>query len=107
MILQRLVKRVAVVVCTSLLVLATGTAVSLLGIELCGGVIEWRRWLADNTGALRIWRFALYAAMAAVWVHIRRTHPLQSVQHQRLLRLEFTVVALLMLLELPPSGGTS
>lgn len=104
--LRQPLKRVALVVGTALLVLAIGTGISLIGIELAGGVIEWRQWLADHTGAFRIWRLALYSAALAYWIHLCRSYPLEPAQHQRLLRLECTVVAALTLLELSSSGGT-
>lgn len=104
--LRQSLKHVALVVGSALLVLAIGTGISLIGIELTGGVIEWRQWLADHTGAFRIWRLALYTAALAYWIHIRRTYHLHPRQHQRLLRLECTVIAVLVLLELQSFGGT-
>jgi hypothetical protein len=98
-------KRIAVVIGAALLTLVIGTAISLIGIELTGGVIEWRQWLADHTGAFRIWRIALYAVTLVYWIHLRRTHSLPPARHQRLLRLECTVVALLVLIELQAPGG--
>jgi hypothetical protein len=98
-------KRVALVLGAALLTLVIGTGISLIGIELAGGVIEWRQWLADHTGAFRIWRLALYAATLTFWIRLRRARPLPPAQHQRLLRLEGTVIALLALIELQSPGG--
>ncbi|WP_307941988.1 hypothetical protein [Pseudomonas mosselii] len=105
--LQQPLKRMAVVLGTSVLAFIAGIGISLLGIELSGGVAEWRQWLASNSGAFRAWRFALYAIAIAYWVHVRRAHALQPAQHQRLLRLECTVIALLVLIELQSFRGAS
>lgn len=99
-------KRAVVLMGTSVLVLLVGIGISLIGIELTGGVIQWRQWLAEHTGAFRIWRLALYTVALAYWIHLRRTYPLHPRQHQRLLRLECTVIAVLVLLELQSFGGT-
>jgi len=98
-------KRIAVVIGAGLLTLLIGTGISLIGIELTGGVIEWRQWLADHTGTFRVWRICLYAVTLAYWIRLRRAHPLPPARHQRLLRLECTVVALLVLIELQSPGG--
>ena len=103
--LQQSLTRLIAVLASAMLVLATGTVVSLIGIELSGGVTEWRQWLTDNTGVFLIWRLCLYAIALTYWLRIRRTYPLQKSHHHRLLRLECTVIALLVLLELPSFGG--
>ncbi|MBT2375350.1 hypothetical protein [Pseudomonas fluorescens] len=107
MTVQRQVRQAVIVFGTAVLVLVLGTGVSLLGIALSGGVIEWRQWLADHSGAFRIWRCVLYAVALAYWIHLRRSHPLLPPLHQRLLRLEYTVIGLLLLLELQALGGLS
>jgi hypothetical protein len=103
--LRQPLKQAAMVAGTALLVLAIGTGISLIGIELTGGLIQWRQWIADHTGAFRIWRIGLYAVTLAYWIRLRRAHPLPPARHQRLLRLECTVVALLVLIELQTPGG--
>lgn len=105
--LRQPLKRMAVVFGTSVLVFIAGIGISLLGIELSGGVIEWRQWLANNTLGFRIWRISLYALVIAYWLRIRRARAMTTPQQHRLLRLECTVIALLVLIELQSLRGAS
>ncbi|PZW50690.1 hypothetical protein F477_01810 [Pseudomonas sp. URIL14HWK12:I3] len=105
--LRQPLKRMAVVFGTSVLVFIAGIGISLLGIELTGGVIEWRGWIANNTLGFRIWRLTLYALAIIYWLRIRRARVLPAPLNHRLLRLECTVIALLMLIELQSLRGGS
>lgn len=97
------VRRISVFVAASALTFITAIGISLLGIELAGGIPEWQQWLKDNTGYFRLWRIVLYSVLAYGWYRLRQRLHRQSItreQHHRLLRTEVALVALLLLLEL-------
>lgn len=96
-------RRITVFVVASALTFIAAIGISLLGIELAGGIPEWQQWLKDNTGYFRLWRIVLYSGLAYGWYRLRRQLHRQGIsteQHHRLLRTEVALVAFLVLLEL-------
>jgi hypothetical protein len=99
----RNVRHISVFVAALALTSIAGIGISLLGIELAGGIPEWQQWLKDNAGYFRLWRVLLYSVLAYGWYRLRRRLHRQGIsteQHHRLLRTEIALVALLLLLEL-------
>ncbi|NNA97395.1 hypothetical protein [Pseudomonas gessardii] len=96
-------RRISVFVVTSALTVIAAIGISLLGIELAGGIPEWQQCLKDNASYFRLWRILFYSALAYGWYCLRRRLHRRGIdpeQHHRLLRTEVALVALLLLLEL-------
>lgn len=92
-------RRITVFVVASALTFIAAIGISLLGIELVGGVEEWRGWLAQHTNAFRLWRMCLYSALAFAWYRLRRRQPLPPLQHRRLLGVEINIIGIIVVLE--------
>lgn len=77
--------------------------ISLIGIELAGGIAQWEQWLKGNAGYFRLWRMLLYAALAYAWYSMHRRLLAQDIDQQQRRQITRTAIALVvaaLLLEL-------
>lgn len=67
----RSLRRVAMIVLWTIMILLVAIAANLFGIVVVGGTERWDRWLIDHRLHLFVWRVFLYAALAIGWWWMR------------------------------------
>lgn len=101
--LHRLRRRLVQPIMWSALILLMTILISLIGIELAGGIAQWEHWLKGNAGYFRLWRMLLYTALAYSWYSMHRRLLAQNIsqqQRRQLMRTAIGLVVAVLLLEL-------
>lgn len=86
----------------SVVVVAAGVTVNLVGIRLLGDLATWQRWLSSHSRHFFLWRAFLYLVTAIGWWLMRRRLLLREPSEQsrhRLARTEIAALASIVLLE--------
>lgn len=101
--LHRLRHRLVQPILWAALCLLVAVLISLIGIELAGGIVQWEQWLKGNAGYFRLWRMLLYTALAYGWYCLHRRLLAQNISQQKrrqLMRTAIGLVVAVLLLEL-------
>ena len=98
-------RRAALALLGTLLVLLAAIVANIFGIHLAGSIEGWQAWLAAHSNPFLAWRLLLYAGTAYGWFWMRRrvlAREPDADTPRRLLRAELAAVAAVAALELSP-----
>jgi hypothetical protein len=98
-------RRAALGLLGTLLVLLAAVVANLIGINLAGGIEGWQAWLTTHSNHFLAWRLLLYVGTAYGWIWMRRrmlAREPDAATRRRLLRAEMAAVAAVVVLEFSP-----